>query len=94
MYPPVVEYTVYDVAGGDSAGREKDTVTDPLLNGLLVPTSVATTLMGGEGCKKSFCCADLFPDSFFATFLPGISNQYIILGFKIAIYDPRIRGSL
>ncbi len=94
MYPPVAEYTVYDVAGVDSAGREKDTVAAPLLNALPVPISVAETLIGGEGAKKSFCCADLLPDSFLATFLPGISNQYIILSFKIAIYDPRIRRSL
>lgn len=72
VYPPVVEYTVYDVAGGDPAGSSKETDAAPSLYALLVPTSVATTLIGANGCKKSFCCCDLPPISFLAIYSPGI----------------------
>jgi hypothetical protein len=54
------------VAAGESAGREKDTETAPLLNALPVPTSVPVTPVGANGSKKSFDAWDFLPD-----FLPA-----------------------
>jgi hypothetical protein len=51
---PVLAVTVYDVAAGESAGREKATDTAALLNALPVPTSVPVTPIGAKGSKKSF----------------------------------------
>jgi hypothetical protein len=67
---PGLEVAVNDVAAGEPAGRLNVTVAAPLLNALLVPTSVADTLTGVEGCKKSFCDCDLLPA------LLLISNPY------------------
>ncbi len=53
---PGLEVAVKDVAAGEPAGRLKLTVAAPLLNARLVPTSVAVTLSGELGCRKSFCC--------------------------------------
>jgi hypothetical protein len=47
---------VNEVAAAEPDGRENATDAAPLLNALLVPTSVATTFTGACGCKKSFCC--------------------------------------
>ena len=58
--------TVKDVAAGEFAGRENATEIAPLLKGLAVPTSVAVTPVGANGSRKSFCCNDLDPNSFFA----------------------------
>jgi hypothetical protein len=52
------------VAAGDRAGRENATEAAPLLNGLFVPTSVAVTLVGASGSKKSFDACDFLPDLF------------------------------
>jgi hypothetical protein len=52
--PPGLEVTVKDVAAGESAGKEKVTVAEPLLNALPVPTFVADTLVGANGSRKSF----------------------------------------
>jgi hypothetical protein len=54
------------VAAGDNAGKEKETVAAPLLNGLAVPTFVAETPVGASGSKKSFDAWDFLPD-----FLPA-----------------------
>lgn len=51
---PVLAVTVKDVALGESAGREKETVAAPSLNARPVPTFVAETPVGGNGSKKSF----------------------------------------
>jgi hypothetical protein len=51
---PVLDVAVYDEAAGESAGSSKATDAAPLLNGRSVPTSVATTLIGAFGSKKSF----------------------------------------
>ena len=61
---PGDDVTVNDVAAGDDPGREKDTDAAPLLNGRDVPTSVAVTLVGDCGCKKSFDAWDFLPDFF------------------------------
>ena len=53
--------TVKDVALGESAGKEKETVAEPLLNGRLVPTFVALTPVGASGSKKSFDACDFLP---------------------------------
>jgi hypothetical protein len=50
----VLAVTVKEVAAGESAGSAKATDAAPLLNGRFVPTSVATTLIGAFGSKKSF----------------------------------------
>ena len=63
---PVLAVTVKDVALGESAGKEKETVAEPLLNGLPVPTFVAETSVGVNGSKKSFDAWDFLPD-----FLPA-----------------------
>jgi hypothetical protein len=52
--PRDVAVTVKEVAAGDSAGSSKATLAAPLLNGLSVPTSVAVTLIGASGSRKSF----------------------------------------
>lgn len=51
--PAAVAVTVKEVAAGDRAGKENDTVAAPSLYALLVPTSVALTLIGASGSKKS-----------------------------------------
>jgi hypothetical protein len=53
VYDPGEDVTVNDVAAGDNSGREKDTEAAPLLNALFVPMSVALTLVGASGSKKS-----------------------------------------
>jgi hypothetical protein len=53
---PGLEVAVKDVAAGEPPGKLKLTLAAPLLNARLVPTSVADTLTGAEGCRKSFCC--------------------------------------
>ena len=63
---PVLAVTVYEVAAGESAGKENETDAAPLLNGLPVPTSVAVTPVGANGSKKSFDAWDFLPD-----FLPA-----------------------
>jgi hypothetical protein len=63
---PVLAVTVKDVALGESAGKENDTVAAPSLNGLLVPTFAAETPVGASGSKKSFDAWDFLPD-----FLPA-----------------------
>jgi hypothetical protein len=65
---PVLAVTVKEVAAGDRAGKEKETVADPSLNGLAVPTFVADTLVGAKGSKKSFDAWDFLP----AFLLPAI----------------------
>ncbi len=65
---PVLAVTVKDVAGGEPAGNSKVTETAPLLNGLLVPTFVPPTLIGGFGSKKSFAAVDFLPTFLFAIF--------------------------
>jgi hypothetical protein len=67
--PDAVAVTVKDVAAGDSAGKEKDTLAAPLSKALFVPTFVATTLVGASGERKSFCCEDFPPTSFFAIYV-------------------------
>ncbi len=52
---PGLEVAVNDVAAGEPPGRLKLTLAAPLLKERLVPTSVADTLTGAEGCRKSFC---------------------------------------
>ena len=52
--PAAVAVTVKEVAAGDSAGIENETVAAPSLNALFVPTSVALTPVGANGSKKSF----------------------------------------
>jgi hypothetical protein len=63
---PVLAVTVKDVAAGESAGKEKETVAIPLSNALPVPEVVADTLVGANGSKKSFDAWDFLPD-----FLPA-----------------------
>jgi hypothetical protein len=58
---PVLAVTVKDVAAGESAGKEKETVAAPLLNALPVPTFVAETPVGAKGSKKSFDAWDFLP---------------------------------
>jgi hypothetical protein len=53
---PPAKYTVYEVAGGEPAGRLQLTLIAPSLKARLVPTSVAVTFTGVLGCRKSFCC--------------------------------------
>ena len=53
--------TVKDVAAGESAGRENETVAAPLLNARPVPTFVAVTPVGANGSKKSFDAWDFLP---------------------------------
>jgi hypothetical protein len=53
---PGLEVTKYKDAAGEPPGSEKETEAAALLNALPVPTSVADTLTGADGCKKSFCC--------------------------------------
>lgn len=65
---PVLAVTVNDVAGGEPAGNSKVTETAPSLNGLLVPTFVPPTLIGGFGSKKSFAAVDFLPTFLFAIF--------------------------
>jgi hypothetical protein len=57
----VLAVTVKDVALGESAGKEKETVAAPLLNALPVPTFVAETPVGANGSKKSFDAWDFLP---------------------------------
>jgi hypothetical protein len=57
QYPEAVK----EVAAGEFAGSSKATDAAPLLKGLSVPTSVAVTLIGANGSKKSFCARDFFP---------------------------------
>lgn len=66
---PVLAVTVYEVAAGDNAGNEKETVAEPLLYGLDVPTFVAETPVGANGSKKSFDAWDFLPDFFPAAML-------------------------
>jgi hypothetical protein len=61
VYPPGDEVTVNDVAAGDSAGKEKETVAWPLLNALPVPEVVAETFVGANGSRKSFEACDFLP---------------------------------
>jgi hypothetical protein len=58
---PVLAVTVKDVALGESAGKENDTETAPLLNGRSVPTFVPVTPVGANGSKKSFDAWDFLP---------------------------------
>jgi hypothetical protein len=58
---PVLAVTVKDVAAGESAGRENETVAAPLLNARPVPTFVAVTPVGANGSKKSFDAWDFLP---------------------------------
>ena len=51
---PGDDVTVNEVAAGDNSGSEKDTEAAPLLKARDVPTSVAVTLVGANGSKKSF----------------------------------------
>ena len=53
--PEAVAVTVKEVAAGESAGKEKDTLAAPLLKALPVPTFVAEMLTGASGGIKSFC---------------------------------------
>jgi hypothetical protein len=66
--PAAVAVTVNEVAAREPAGRAKATEAAPSSKGRLVPTFVATTFIGAAGLKKSFCCDDLPPDSFFAIY--------------------------
>jgi hypothetical protein len=61
VYPPGEDVAVNDVAAGDNAGKENVTVAAPSLKALPVPTSVAVTLVGAIGSKKSFEEAERFP---------------------------------
>ena len=58
---PVLAYTVKDVALGESAGKEKETVTAPSLNALPVPMFAPETPVGANGSKKSFDAWDFLP---------------------------------
>ncbi len=82
VYPPGDEVTVNDVAAGDSAGKENVTVAAPLLNALPVPTSVADTLVGANGSKKSFDAAERLP-VFLAIYIS-------LLRCQIAVNNPSV----
>ena len=77
--PDAVAVTVKDVAAGDSAGREKDTLAAPLSKALFVPTFVAEIPVGASGERKSFCCEDFPPASFFAIYI----NPSFILSLNL-----------
>jgi hypothetical protein len=81
VYPPGDDVAVKDVAGGESSGKEKDTVAAPSLNGLDVPTSVAVTSVGALGSRKLSCAEDLRPKPF----LPAM----FYLSFFISLYAER-----
>jgi hypothetical protein len=66
---PVDAVTVNPVAGTEPAGKENDTIAEPLLYGLFVPTSVAVTLIGALGGIKSFCAKDFFPALLFCAII-------------------------
>ena len=51
-------------AGVEPSGSSKETEAAPLLNALLVPTSVATTFIGAAASKKSFCDCERLPGFF------------------------------
>ena len=53
--------TVKDVALGESAGKENDTETAPLLKARPVPMFVPATPVGFNGSKKSFDAWDFLP---------------------------------
>ena len=74
--PPGLEVTVYEVAGGEPAGKLKATVTAPLLYALFVPTSVAESIIGLNGSNQSFCCADFFPLLLLIIYLLMLSNRH------------------
>jgi len=57
---------VKEVAAGESSGKVKATVAEPLLNALEAPTFVAVPIVGAEGSKKSFDACDFLP-----AFLPA-----------------------
>ena len=59
--PAAVAVTVNEVAAGDSAGSSKAVLAAPSLYGRFVPTSVATTLIGASGSRKSFDACDFLP---------------------------------
>jgi hypothetical protein len=50
---PGEDITVYEVTGGCPAGYVNETICEPLLNGLFVPTSTAVGLFGTDGIWKS-----------------------------------------
>ena len=66
---PGDDVTVKDVAAGESAGKEKETVAEPLLKALPVPTFVAVAPVGASGSKKSFDACDFLPAFFPAAML-------------------------
>jgi hypothetical protein len=67
--PDAVAVTVKDVAAGDSDDKEKETLAAPLSKALLVPTFVAEIIVGASGERKSFCCEDFPPTSFFPIYV-------------------------
>ena len=74
---PGLEVTVNDVAAGEPPGKLKLTSAAALFsNARPLPMSVADTLTGAEGCKKSFCDCDLLPA------LLLISNPFMRLGHQ------------
>jgi hypothetical protein len=58
---PVLAVTVKDVALGERAGKEKETLAAASLKALPVPMSVAVTPIGANGSKKSFDAWDFLP---------------------------------
>jgi hypothetical protein len=81
VWPAAVAVTVKDVAAGDRAGREKATLAAPSPKALSVPTSVALTLVGASGSKKSLDACDflpvLFPAAIFFTVLNYVLNYAV-----------------
>jgi hypothetical protein len=65
---PGDDVTVNEVAGGEPSGRLKDTTAAPLSKGLFVPIFTGLLINGARGSRKSFCCDDLPPASFFAIY--------------------------
>jgi hypothetical protein len=72
---PVLAVTVYEVAAGESAGKENETDAAPSLNALPVPIFVAVTPVGANGSKKSFDAWDFLP-----IFLPA-AIFYLLISY-------------
>ena len=72
---PGDDVAVKDVAAGESSGKVKVTVAEPLLNALPDPALVAVPMVGADGSKKSFDACDFFP-----AFLPA-AILYLLVSY-------------
>jgi hypothetical protein len=80
---PLDAVTSYDVAAGELAGKENETVTAPSLKAREVPTLDPDTPVGARGSKKSFELCEFAPRFFPIAMLTNLLSYFFLVFMRM-----------